>query len=77
MLNSHIYRYMYSENCSIRILNLEADQAFSKDPLGPPKLWPTMQHVGSISGLSVFQGSLRTYKIAVDRKPTKISCRVR
>lgn len=68
---------MYSENCSTRILNLEADQVFSKDPLGPPKLWPTMQHVGSISGLPVFQGSLRTYKIAVDRKPTKISCRVR
>lgn len=69
--------YMYSENCSTRILNLEADQVFSKDPLGPPKLWPTMQHVGSISGLPVFQGSLRTYKIAVDRKPTKISCRMR
>ena len=76
-IHIYIYRYMYSENCSIRILNLEEDQAFSKDPLGPPKLWPTMQHVGSISGLSVFQGSLRTYKIAVDRKPTKISCRVR
>ena len=44
----YIYIHIHSENFSTDILNLEADQVFSKDPLGPPKLWPTMQVVGPI-----------------------------